>query len=177
MPAPNVWEVVESILPQGKKKVIDIGCGEQLAIGHIWKFSDYEIHRCDIKDFKNVPNFKVCDLNQKFPYADNEFDGVVAVEVLEHLENPRHVIREFKRISKEFIVITTPNCCSPESKDIFNKTGFFKYFDIYKPYGHITPIFPWMIHQICEELNLKIKIETFNNPKTQEIYIVYIERR
>jgi ubiquinone/menaquinone biosynthesis C-methylase UbiE len=177
MPAGNTQEVVESLLPKGNKKVLDVGCGEQLEIGHVWKFSGYEIHRCDIKSFDNIPNFISCDLNKRFPYADGEFGGVIAVEMLEHLENPRHVMRELKRISNDFILITFPNCCSPESKIRFNETGFFKYFDTYKPYGHITPIFPWMIKQICDEIGLDILVETFNNKNTQEIYIAMIRRK
>lgn len=173
MPAPGVWEEVERILPRGRKKVVDLGAGEQLNIGHVWKFNEYEIHRCDITNFPGVPNFKRCDLNKRFPYEDKEFDGVVGVEIIEHLENPRHFLRECKRIAREFIVITSPNCCSPESKERFLKTGFFKYFDTWKPYGHITPIFPWMIRMICEELGLKLEVETYNNLQ-QEIYIAWI---
>lgn len=174
IPAPGVWEAVKRILPEGKKKVVDLGCGEQLSIGHTWQFEEYEIHRCDIVNYSTVPNFKRCDLNYHFPYVDKEFDGIIAVEIMEHLENPRHFFRECKRIAKEFIIITTPNCCSQESKQRFLETGYFKYFDSWKPYGHITPIFPWIIHQICEELGLVIEVETYNNPQ-QEIYIAKVK--
>lgn len=174
MPSPGVWEEVKRILPRGKKKVVDLGAGWQLAVGNIWQFGEYEIHRCDIVNYPDVPNFKRCDLNKRFPYEDKEFDGVVAVEIIEHLENPRHFLRECERIAREFAVVTTPNCCSPESKKRFLETGFFKYFDTWKPYGHITPIFPWMIRMICEELGLKLEVETYNNPQ-QEIYIVRVK--
>lgn len=174
MPAPGVWEAVMKLLPPPPQKIMDLGAGEQLNIGNIMKIPGYEIHRCDIVDFLGVPNFKRCDLNKEFPYQTDEFDGVVAVEIIEHLENPRHFFRECSRIASKFVIVTSPNCCSPESKERFLKTGFFKYFDTGKPYGHITPIFPWMVRMICKELRLKLEVETYNNTQ-QEIYIARIK--
>jgi 2-polyprenyl-3-methyl-5-hydroxy-6-metoxy-1,4-benzoquinol methylase len=51
------------------------------------------------------------DLNNPLPVADATFDGVVSTEVIEHLENPRAVFREFRRVLRPggWLVLTTPN--------------------------------------------------------------------
>lgn len=161
---------VRELLPRGPKRILDAGCGRA-----VWSFPDYEIHRCDIDP---PPGAKQVDLNKAWPYQDQEFDGVVAVEVLEHLENPRHFFREAKRVSKEFIIATSPNPLSRESRERFYRIGAFKWFDgnAYQDFGHITPIFLWQIWQIAHELRLKVSRITYNDPGTEEILICKLER-
>lgn len=51
------------------------------------------------------------DLNSPMSYDDSTFDVVVAAEVIEHLENPRLVMREIFRVLRPggTAIITTPN--------------------------------------------------------------------
>ena len=51
------------------------------------------------------------DLNEPTPLADASFDAIVSAEVIEHLENPRAVFREFRRLLKPNgkLLLTTPN--------------------------------------------------------------------
>jgi len=42
------------------------------------------------------------------PFPDNSFDLVMAVEILEHLEEPERAVREFRRVSRQFVLITVP---------------------------------------------------------------------
>jgi len=43
------------------------------------------------------------------PYADNSFDVVTCVDVLEHVEDYDRFIKELLRVSKKFVVFGTPN--------------------------------------------------------------------
>lgn len=51
------------------------------------------------------------DLNEPLPAADASFDAIISTEVIEHLENPRAVFREFRRLLRPdgALLVTTPN--------------------------------------------------------------------
>jgi 2-polyprenyl-3-methyl-5-hydroxy-6-metoxy-1,4-benzoquinol methylase len=53
----------------------------------------------------------ICDLNGPVPLGDAVCDVVVAVEVIEHLENPRFVAAEWFRLLKPggVVLLSTPN--------------------------------------------------------------------
>ena len=44
------------------------------------------------------------------PFADSAFDTVLLFEVLEHVENYEHVLRESQRVARRNVLITVPNC-------------------------------------------------------------------
>src|SRR5579871_6643105 len=51
------------------------------------------------------------DLNAPLPLADASFDLIVAIEIIEHLENPRATAREWRRLLRPggTLVMSTPN--------------------------------------------------------------------
>src|ERR1700674_1109967 len=51
------------------------------------------------------------DLNNALPVRDDSFDIIISTEVIEHLENPRAIFREFYRLlrSNGVLIVTTPN--------------------------------------------------------------------
>ncbi len=68
------------------------------------------------------------DLNLALPLADESFDCAVLQEVIEHLENPAHVVREISRILRSggIFVLTTPNSSGVRSRVHFLLSGFVK---------------------------------------------------
>lgn len=96
------------------------------------------------------------DLNQGF--ADKlaqHFPLIAAIEIIEHLENPRHFISHCLQLLQPggFLVVTSPNLESWVSRLRFLRSGRFLWFEEkdYQAYGHITPLFTWEIAQICRE--------------------------
>ena len=49
------------------------------------------------------------DLEKSLPIEDDAFDIVVALDVLEHLDNPHRALQEFYRIARETVLISLPN--------------------------------------------------------------------
>jgi 2-polyprenyl-3-methyl-5-hydroxy-6-metoxy-1,4-benzoquinol methylase len=185
----GVPERVCSMIPLKKLRLLDAGCGAHRIELNMTEEQRklYEVHRCDIVlrgewwKWEHKDNFRVVDLNADWPYPTRFFDGVVAIEVIEHLENPRHFFREASRVAKEFIIITTPNLLSPYNRREFYEKGGFdwhnreKYLAETAPLGHITPIFIWQIEQICKDLGLKLeKVEYVDTGSKQDILIAKI---
>ncbi len=104
--------------------------------------------------------WKQADLNH-FPSHElkQEFDWVVAVEVIEHLENPRNMIRTIAEMTKldGHILITTPNVESLRSILSFIFRGHFvDFLDSSYP-AHITPVLTMDLHRIVTESGFEIK--------------------
>jgi SAM-dependent methyltransferase len=72
-------------------KVLDLGCGDNKAVGSIG---------IDHKTFKGVD--VIWDLNiLPYPYKSNSIDKIIMDDILEHLEKPLDVLEECYRILKK----------------------------------------------------------------------------
>lgn len=82
------------------------------------------------------------DLNAPLPGRDDTFDVVVAPEVIEHLENPRFMIREIFRILRPggTAIVTTPNNESWRSLIALLVRGHFTEFGESGYPAHITAL-------------------------------------
>jgi SAM-dependent methyltransferase len=112
--------------------------------------------------------FRALDLNRGFAAGFSErFDLVMAVELIEHLENPRHLLREIYALLNPggSVIVTTPNLNSPVSKAMFARLGTLGWFtdEDYRDRGHITPVSRWQMEQCAQEIGFKLRMETFGN--------------
>ncbi len=112
---------------------------------------------------KHIP-FVAADLNGAFAAQwPQGFDAVMALEIIEHLENPREVLRQIRALLPVGgqLVLSTPNIANPVSQALFLRTGQFQWFrDIdYREQGHITPLSPWMLEQTLREAGFVIRAE------------------
>lgn len=91
----------------------------------------------------------------RLPFADDAFDAVVSIEVVEHVENQFAFLRELARIAKPgaTLVITTPNALNANSRLRTLLQGFPLLFDplplaagdVRHLSGHIHPIGPYFL--------------------------------
>ncbi|MFH0808029.1 MAG: methyltransferase domain-containing protein [archaeon] len=91
-------------MKQLKINKLNLGCGTDIRKGFI---------NLDYFDHKGVD--VVYDLNQyPYPFEDNQFDEILLLDILEHLDRPAECIRELWRISKPGckIKITAPHYTS-----------------------------------------------------------------
>ncbi len=162
----KIWKVV---LPQGDgDTLLDAGCGE-----HIWHATDWEIHRCDNwQDYENRGHAESIgaevdffDLNNRWPYQDGQFAGVLAVDVIEHLENLYYFFREAMRVSRDFVIVSTPNTESDFSRRLFFKHGFLWGFipDEIAGSHHLNPVFEWQMRIVEKRSGWKIDNIAFAN--------------
>jgi 2-polyprenyl-3-methyl-5-hydroxy-6-metoxy-1,4-benzoquinol methylase len=72
-----------------------------------------------------------------------EFDVVLGVEVIEHVENPWRYVSDLARLTRPGgnVVISTPNVTSWISRMSFLRTGrLMQFMDYDRAYGHINPV-------------------------------------
>lgn len=105
-----------SEIPNGSK-VLDLGCAKGAHGSYLIKEKNCTVHGIDIFDevveiarSKGVKAIKH-DLNKPLPYSDEEFDVVLAGDVLEHIYNLEQLARECLRVLKTNgkIVANIPN--------------------------------------------------------------------
>jgi len=143
-------------------KVLDLGAGEG-AFSQRLLDEGFDVTAADARPdyFRANTECRRVDLNTDFDeqWCD-KFDSVVAIEIVEHLANPRHFIRNCLRALKStgYLLLTSPNPENWLSRIRFLREGRFLWFRDadYRYYGHITPIFSWQIAQICEELSAEL---------------------
>ena len=120
-----------------KGRLLDAPCGRGILSKQL-NDHGFDVVSLDVTssvvEEKNL-NFIESDLNIKLPFKDNSLDYIACVEGIEHIENPFHTVREFRRIMKEggSLVITTPNIQNIGSRFRFLMTGGFNYFR--RPYN------------------------------------------
>jgi SAM-dependent methyltransferase len=99
-----------------------------------------------------VPNVLFYSMDLRQPFAEKLgaglFDSVVAIECIEHLENPWEFLRECRLLVKPggILLLSTPNVECVLSRMVFLLSGCFVTFDrtMTNP-NHITPMFSWIL--------------------------------
>jgi len=96
--------------------LLDVGSGEGIVFRRIAQRFHPQITALDI-DFARVKAAQDHDgdtplLNasaESLPFADNAFDLVLLLEVLEHVGNPQQVLAEARRVSRRFLLLSVPH--------------------------------------------------------------------
>jgi 2-polyprenyl-3-methyl-5-hydroxy-6-metoxy-1,4-benzoquinol methylase len=145
------------------KAIIDVGCGA----GRLWPIVAHRFDHyvgADIVQWDGLPaaaEFVRADLDREpLPIADRSGDLVAAVEVIEHVENPRALIRELVRVAKPggWILVSTPNQLSLLSKLTLVLKNEFNAFQerpgLYP--AHLTALLEADLRRIAAENALKL---------------------
>ena len=107
-----------------------------------------------------------CDLDRGIPVRSETAQGVVAIEVIEHLENAFHLLREFARVLTPdgWAILTTPNTTSLTSRVSFALRGYPVFFGPheYETNGHIHPVALIDIQRMAERCGLTVAYVTYN---------------
>ena len=106
-------------------------------------------------DLAGVVEWIEQDLNLPLPGHDGSFDVVVAAEVIEHLENPRFLMREIFRILRPggTAIVTTPNNESWRSILALVVRGHYVFFGDSCYPAHITALLRKDLTRMFHEAN------------------------
>ncbi len=163
-----IYRMVERELQRRRAlggKLIDVGCGA----GDFWRYFVRE--GAHFEDYIGIDAIKFPDFPKSGYFLQANFDVtpshlpaqvgdiVVAVETIEHLENPRSFVRVLVGLAKPggWIAITTPNQLSLASTICLLVRGEFSQFQKAGLGGypaHITALLPSDLIKIAEENSL-----------------------
>ena len=153
--------VAAALATRGARGVVaDVGCGG----GDLWPLLRGTFQDCiglDAVRYPGLPadvEFRAIDLDRgTLPLADASVDAAVAIEVVEHLENPRAFARELSRIVKPggWVVWTTPNQLSALSLLTLAVKGRFSAFQDAEYPAHRTALLEIDLRRIMLECGLR----------------------
>ena len=147
----GVWENVFDMVEARFKTpcvIADLGCGY-----HWWTLEGARFFRIDLYPPPDSREHIKHDLNRGIPLPPKFVDYSIAVEIIEHLENPLSFLREVKRVTRQLAVITCPNGI---------ESGWYTP-EKYDSEGHITILSDWLMEKHFERLGIGVIEKRFNN--------------
>lgn len=88
--------------------ILECGCGSGYFAMELLKAGFVNVYETDNDEFiifdevRSSGNFLKADLSfDRLPFEEGSFDLIIALQVLEHVENPWHATREFFRVLKK----------------------------------------------------------------------------
>lgn len=142
----KLFALMDEHIKQVPTTILDAGCGEGDFAGNIHdKYPDAHMEAFDISE--NVINLAKSEHGEgisffvssidSIPCADAKYSLVTCSEVIEHLEDPVKALKELRRVSSEYVVITVPNeplwrilnvCRFKYLKDFGNTPGHINHY-------------------------------------------------
>lgn len=151
----------------GPTQALEVGCGEGVIADKLHRrfgsvvaldLADAGL-RADWRQYRG-PRFLHASA-QALPFGDDQFDVVVAAEVLEHLPDPAKGLAEMARVGRRHLVLSVPRepifrSCNlvtgryvralgntPGHLNHWSKRGFVDFVSQVAQVRHVTSPFPW----------------------------------
>jgi len=163
----NFYKAIENILKEIKvDNILEIGCGpgfSTLYLSEFFKDKKFEASDIDLRMVqearkRNPP----ININQESVYKlnrpDNSFDLVVLLETLEHLDKPEQALKELKRVTRNYCLLSIPR--DPLWRFLNMIRG--KYWEHWgNTPGHINY---WTKKKFIDFLNKHFKVQKIKTP-------------
>lgn len=165
-----IYRAAEALLDQVKvqsndRHALDLGGGQgifsEVLLKYEWNATLLDYAPGRVRGVKCVS----ADLNERWPLVAEEFILVVALEVVEHLENPRHFFRELARVLRPngYALVSTPNQLSIASKLCLLARNEFRDFQQSCYPSHITALLDIDFRRISNEVGLELLETRYTN--------------
>jgi SAM-dependent methyltransferase len=151
--------------------VLDLGAGSGNFTAYLEQ-SGYSVVAVDIDedDYRRAGHsaapFLRADLDEGLPVIDGPVGGVLAVEVVEHLESPLRFVRlaADSLVNDGWLIISTPNVQSLSSRleRLVRGTDFQFHEGDYRSNGHISPVTLDQLRWIGGRVGLEIEAVTYS---------------
>ena len=149
------------LAPMAGASMLDFGAGRGALSRRLAQHPGLAVHAADITarpdDLDPGVIWHQADLNQPLPLEPGRFDLLAAVEVIEHLENPRATFREWHRLLKPggHLYFSTPNNDSWRAIASLAIKGHFQLFTDASYPAHITALLAKDIERILSETGFR----------------------
>lgn len=124
---PTYKLIIRRLLPSGKLKILDLGCGfgaagQVLNYNRVHEFTGIDIYKPYLKVcrkgkyYKKIINADITKLKLK----KNSFDVILLLQVIEHLDKSigERLLRQAIKAAKRCVIVSVPNGhCSQEEYD------------------------------------------------------------
>lgn len=177
----RVHELIGSIIEQRPVaddkgfRVLDIATGNGALAARIQDLQPaWDIEINDLEPQRRLKQFKsyVVDLNGNFEkkFHRGGYDLVLAIEILEHLENPWHFLRNLRKLLRPGgqLIISTPNSDSLLDRIAYVMDGHALYFGergYENSGGHITAVPDWLLRKIAQQAGFE-EVQSFDQVDT-----------
>jgi len=144
-------------------KILDVGAGKGELMKRLGTEGFAQLQGIDALPSPGLPGVEWSEINLNDDFSslgEESFDCILCVEVIEHLENPRNLLRSLRKLlhPQGVLILTTPNVQSWRSIFSFILRGHFvDFLDSSYP-AHITPLNEMDLRRILAE-NEFIKVK------------------
>lgn len=113
----NFYRKIDELLLNVQiNKALEVGCGHGYSTHYLSKSLGQDCIEASEFDERMIPDAKARNpelrITQESIYElkrdDNSFDLVLALEVLEHLESPKIALKELKRVTSRYCIVSVP---------------------------------------------------------------------
>ncbi len=167
-----VVKTLRAELGDRKARIADLGAGSGAWAGRLMAEGHtlYPVERDRASFALTTVDPIVADLDEPFAHlVPSGLDAVTALEIIEHLENPRHLLREARKLlaPNGFLIVTTPNIECVPARLRFLAAGQLRGFDRdpkFNDLTHITPIQTYLFEKMAASTGFQIVHHGFNRP-------------